>query len=246
MRRCGRVPIYSVLATTHHSEEFLLPDVMMEVGREDINGKYIVTVTTFPLTSFMALRERRADFESKLLALKMPFETSRKDLFMKCPRRSPSVKPFDVIPSDSHVTHTFKWPLRNIPPFFIHFSKVHIGFTFRTMDRSSEKTQLWLSNQHNCERSEQSLTKGERPGQTNTNWWPKMSIREYLEWRVSQQVSTPYPQNLGFGWGLIAFKRIWEKIGVFIQIFTIILEYKNWGGKHMMQIAWTSRRRICA
>ena len=130
-------------------KNFSCPMLWMEVGREDINGKYIVTVTTFPLTSFMALRERRADFESKLLALKMRFETSRKDLFMKCPRRSPSVNPFDVIPSDSHVTYTFKWPLRNIPTFFIHFSKVRIGFTFRTMDRSSEKAQVWVSNQHN-------------------------------------------------------------------------------------------------
>ena len=80
----------------------------------------------------------------------------------------------------------------------------------------------------NCERSEQSLTKGERPGQTNTNWWPKMSIRKYLEWRVSQQVSILFPQNLWFRWGLIAFTLIWAKIGVFIPIFTIILEYKNW------------------
>ena len=79
-----------------------------------------------------------------------------------------------------------------------------------------------------CERSEQSLTKGERPGQTKTNWWPKMSIRKYLEWRVSQQVSTVFPQNLRFRWGLIAFTLIWAKAGVFIQIFTIILEYKNW------------------
>ena len=111
--------------------------------------KYIVTVTTFPLTSFIALRERRVDFESKLLAFKIHFETSRKDLFMKCPRRSPSVNLLDIIPSDFHVTYTLKWPLRSIPPFFIHFSKVHIGFTFRTMDRSSEKTQVWVSNQHN-------------------------------------------------------------------------------------------------
>ena len=80
----------------------------------------------------------------------------------------------------------------------------------------------------NCERSEQSLTKVERPGQTNTNWWPKMSIRKYLEWRVSQQGSTLFPQNLRFRWGLIAFTLKWAKTGVFIQIFTIILEYKNW------------------
>ena len=77
----------------------------------------------------------------------MRFETSRKDLFMKCPRRSPSVNPFDVIPSDSQVTSRYFQVTS--PPFFIHFSKVHIGFTFRTMDRSSEKTQLWVSNQHN-------------------------------------------------------------------------------------------------
>ena len=31
-----------------------------------------------------------------------------------------------------------------------------------------------------CERSEQSLTKGERPGQTNTNWWPKWASGNIL------------------------------------------------------------------
>ena len=98
-----------------------------------------------------------------------------------------------------------------------------------------------------CERSEQSLTKGERPGQINTNWWPKMSIRESLEWHVSQQVSTLYPQNLGFRWGLIAFTIIWAKIGLFILIFTIILAYKNWAAntwykslEHCVDIASTN------
>ena len=55
-----------------------------------------------------------------------------------------------------------------------------------------------------------------------------MSIREYLEWCVSLQVSTLYPQNLIFRWGLIAFTIIWAKNRVFILIFMIILEYKNW------------------
>ena len=102
--------------------------------------------------------------------------------------------------------------------------------TVKTRDsvRNSANCRCEHHGQHYCERSEQSLTKSERPGQTKTNWWPKMSIRKYLEWCVSHQVSTLFPQNIRFRWGLIAFTSIWAKTRVFIQIFTIILEYKNW------------------
>ena len=65
-----------------------------------------------------------------------------------------------------------------------------------------------------------------------------MSIREYLELCVSQQVSTLYPQNLRFRWGLIAFTMIWAKIGVFILIFMIILEYSCGQTKSSNLITW--------
>ena len=50
----------------------------------------------------------------------------------------------------------------------------------------------WRHSLH-CERSEQSLTKGERPGQTTTKCTRTNSISRFLEWLISQQVSTPYP-----------------------------------------------------
>ena len=63
-------------------------------------------------------------------------------------------------------------------------------FENRMCSRYFESASVSLSN---CERSEQSLTKGERPGQTTTKCICTNSISRFLEWLISQQVSTPYP-----------------------------------------------------
>ena len=59
--------------------------------------------------------------------------------------------------------------------------------------RAKSGQQQYLSIPIHCERSEQSLTKGERPGQTTTKWRCTNSISRFFEWLISQQVSTPYP-----------------------------------------------------
>ena len=65
--------------------------------------------------------------------------------------------------------------------------------------------------------------------QITTNCRCANCISKFLEWCISQQVFTPYPYNLRFRWGLTAFTIIWAKHLGFIVVFTIILEYKNWG-----------------
>ena len=75
-----------------------------------------------------------------------------------------------------------------------------------------------------CKRSVQSLTKAK----TRTNNYKVYIISRSLEWVISQQVCTPYPQIVEFRWGLTARKIIWAETLGSIVGFMIILEYRNW------------------